>query len=161
MYLARRPQTRRFPLPGRRGARAWGWLLALALLGATAAGAATTIDCPVRVATRNASLHDGSEHEGFEARFNDQSMAYLLEIGISDGPVAIDNVVAPVLTKPHPQWDLSGLKRTPYLVCHYEGGILLGRSLGPGLKACVADLRRIDMRLSSGVGFERAALHCQ
>ena len=113
------------------------------------------------MATRNASLHDSSEHEGFTAGFNDQSMAYLLEIGISDGPVAIDNVVAPVITRPHLQWDLSGLKRTPYMVCHYEGGILLGRSLGPGLKVCVADLRRIDVRLSSGIGFERAALNCQ
>jgi hypothetical protein len=134
--------------------------MGLTLATAQAQTGMRTIKCPLRVATEAARLNDSAQFPGFQARFYEGSFAYLVSVGLSNGPVAVNSDVAPSQLQPYPQWNLDSFKAMPHAVCRYEGGILLSRPLGMGLKSCVADTRRADPQSTAGIGYEFAMLSC-
>jgi hypothetical protein len=112
---------------------------ALLLLAATGVASAQplTISCPMRVQSLGAQLQDDAGI-GFGVAFHSSSLAYLTGVSMFEGQPREGAELEPTGLDGKLHWDLQGIGQVAVLLCRYEGGIALGRTLRPGMRQCTA-----------------------
>ncbi len=137
-------------------------LAALSGLGGAARAAPETIACPLRVVSDAATVVDVEKIAGFRPAFHGGSAAYLVGIGVFEGPVSdgVELASAPA-GRGMRQWTFEAVRKPPTLVCRYEGGISLLRPSPKGASACVAATQASGAKDSQGVGLDYAVFACQ
>ena len=121
-----------------------------------------TIACPLRVVTQAALLAEADKIGDFKIAFHGNSLAFLTGVAVFDGPPASGAEMPPAPAgNGMLQWVFPGAKAPPVLMCRYEGGVSLTRTLAPGMRACVASMQRSTARDALGHGLEFAVFACQ
>lgn len=149
-------------------ARAWrrGTIGPLAA-GALLAGAAeawsqpgVVFSCPMRVQTHAASVSDGAAG-GFGTAFHAGSLAYLVDVAVYEGEPRPDRLRPPRREGSRLQWSVGGWRQPAVLLCRYEGGVALGRTLAASLQRCEAQLRPGRPDAPAGEPMLRTEIRCE
>ncbi len=138
--------------------------LAASLLLALAADAwsrpGAVFSCPMRVQTHAASVSEGAAG-GFGVAFHAGSLAYLVDVAVYEGEPRADRLRPPRREGSRLQWSVGGWRQPAVLLCRYEGGVALGRTLDASLQRCEAQLRAGRPDAPAGEPTPRTEIRCE
>jgi hypothetical protein len=116
--------------------------------------------CPMRVQTHAASVTDGVAG-GFGTAFHAGSLAYLVDVAVYEGEPRADRLRPPRREGSRLQWSVGGWRQPAVLLCRYEGGVALGRTLAASLQRCEALLRPGRPDAAAGEPMLRTEIRCE
>lgn len=134
----------------------------LLLAASTPAGSqpAVAFSCPMRVQTHAASVPDAAPR-GFGLAFHAGSLAYLVDVAVYEGEPRADRLRPPRREGPLLQWSIDGWRQPAVVLCRYEGGVTLGRTLAPALRRCEARPRPGRPDAPVGEPMLRTEIRCE
>jgi hypothetical protein len=150
-------------LPGRRWMRCVVRTMVLGGTGlwlAAAQAQPLSFTCPWRLASQAASVAE-IPGAAFKHSFLPTSLTYLLGVAVLEAGRADSTEIAPAISGSQWHWNLEGIKPGAVVACRYEGGMLLARSLAPGLRECMATVQRTATRGVDGYGVAQANVSCR
>lgn len=124
------------------------------------AQAAVVFSCPMRVQTHAASVPDAAPR-GFGVSFHAGSLAYLVDVAIYEGEPRADRLRPSRREGSRLSWSIGGWRQPAVLLCRYEGGVALGRTLEGALRRCEAVLRQGRPDAPVGEPMPRTEIRCE
>ena len=140
---------------------ALGWMAVLpqARAQASISSETTTVRCPGRVSTLALAQVDNPGN-GFVATLPRSALSYLVGIAVVEGPPERRAALTPAKLDGKLQWSIETQHQRPEVVCRYEGGVLLARTLEPKTRLCVTRVSANENRLGDGASLDHAVAAC-